>query len=143
VDGRTINWTVVEIFKDHSTRQGIDAFTVRVDERRQERELRPSSGRYRDRCSSGCFDRPELFWPSVSRSHERMLEADCSITSSAGACRSTEQSRRVPWRSSVYDEIKLGFKPANTVLSENILGLASYGGPEPCPNTGSAGHEAA
>jgi hypothetical protein len=36
VDGRTINWTVVEIFKDHSTRQGIDVFTVRVDERRQE-----------------------------------------------------------------------------------------------------------
>jgi hypothetical protein len=32
VDRRTINWTVVEIFKDHSTRQGIEVFTVRVDD---------------------------------------------------------------------------------------------------------------
>jgi hypothetical protein len=32
VDGRTINWTVVEIFKDHLTKQGIEVFTVRVDE---------------------------------------------------------------------------------------------------------------
>jgi hypothetical protein len=31
-DGRAINWIVAEIFKDHSTRAGIDVFTVRVDE---------------------------------------------------------------------------------------------------------------
>ena len=31
-EGRLISWTVVEIFKDHSTRAGIDVFTVRVDE---------------------------------------------------------------------------------------------------------------
>jgi hypothetical protein len=31
-DGRVINWTVAEIFKDHSTRAGIDVYTVRVDE---------------------------------------------------------------------------------------------------------------
>jgi len=31
-DGRAINWTVAEIFKDHSTKAGIDVYTVRVDE---------------------------------------------------------------------------------------------------------------
>jgi len=31
-NGRTINWTVAEINKDHTTRAGIDCFTVRVDE---------------------------------------------------------------------------------------------------------------
>jgi hypothetical protein len=31
-DGRTINWTVAEIIKDHTTRAGMDCFTVRVDE---------------------------------------------------------------------------------------------------------------
>jgi hypothetical protein len=31
-DGRAINWTVAEIFKDHSTRAGTDVYTVRVDE---------------------------------------------------------------------------------------------------------------
>jgi hypothetical protein len=29
---RTVKWTVAEIFKEHSTRAGIDVFTVRVDE---------------------------------------------------------------------------------------------------------------
>jgi hypothetical protein len=32
VEGQTVKWTVAEIFKDHSTREGIDVFTVRVDE---------------------------------------------------------------------------------------------------------------
>jgi hypothetical protein len=32
VEGRTVKWTIAEIFKDHSTREGIDVFTVRVDE---------------------------------------------------------------------------------------------------------------
>lgn len=32
VEGRTVKWTIVEIFKDHSTRGGIDVFTVKVDE---------------------------------------------------------------------------------------------------------------
>jgi hypothetical protein len=31
-EGRAISWTVAQIFKDHSTRAGIDVFTVRVDE---------------------------------------------------------------------------------------------------------------
>ena len=31
-DGRAIIWIVAEIFKDHSTRGGVDVFTVRVDE---------------------------------------------------------------------------------------------------------------
>jgi hypothetical protein len=30
--GRTINWTIAEIIKDHTTRAGVDCFTVRVDE---------------------------------------------------------------------------------------------------------------
>jgi hypothetical protein len=29
---RTINWTIAEIIKDHTTRAGVDCFTVRVDE---------------------------------------------------------------------------------------------------------------
>jgi hypothetical protein len=29
---RTVTWTIAEIFKDHSTRAGMDVFTVRVDE---------------------------------------------------------------------------------------------------------------
>jgi hypothetical protein len=32
VEGRMVKWTIVEIFKDHSTRVGIDVFTVKVDE---------------------------------------------------------------------------------------------------------------
>ena len=32
VEGQKVKWTVGEIFKDHTTRQGIDVFTVRVDE---------------------------------------------------------------------------------------------------------------
>ena len=32
VEGRTVKWTIVEIFKDHSTREGIDVFSVKVDE---------------------------------------------------------------------------------------------------------------
>ena len=31
-EGRTINWTVAEINKDHTTRAGVDCFTVKVDE---------------------------------------------------------------------------------------------------------------
>jgi hypothetical protein len=31
-EGRAISWTVVEIFKDHLTKQGVEVFTVRVDE---------------------------------------------------------------------------------------------------------------
>jgi hypothetical protein len=31
-NGRTINWTVAEITKDHTTRAGIDCFTVMVEE---------------------------------------------------------------------------------------------------------------
>jgi hypothetical protein len=32
VDGRTVKWTIAEIFRDHSTREGRDVFSVRVDE---------------------------------------------------------------------------------------------------------------
>jgi hypothetical protein len=32
VEGRTIKWTIAEISKDHSTREGIEIYTVRVDE---------------------------------------------------------------------------------------------------------------
>ena len=32
VEGRKLNWTVAEIFKDHSARAGIDVFAVRVEE---------------------------------------------------------------------------------------------------------------
>ena len=32
VGDRTIKWTISEIFKDHSSRQGTVVFTVRVDE---------------------------------------------------------------------------------------------------------------
>lgn len=32
VEERMVTWTIAEIFKDHSTREGIDVFTVRVDE---------------------------------------------------------------------------------------------------------------
>ena len=32
VGERTIKWTISEIFKDHSSRQGTLVFTVRVDE---------------------------------------------------------------------------------------------------------------
>jgi hypothetical protein len=32
VEGRKVNWTIVEIFKDHTTQEGVDVFTVRVDE---------------------------------------------------------------------------------------------------------------
>jgi hypothetical protein len=32
VEGRTVKWTIAESFEDHSTREGIDVFTVRVDE---------------------------------------------------------------------------------------------------------------
>jgi hypothetical protein len=32
VGERTIKWTISEIFKDHSSRQGTVVFTVRVDE---------------------------------------------------------------------------------------------------------------
>lgn len=32
VEGRTVKWTIAEIFKDHSTKDGIGVFTVRVDE---------------------------------------------------------------------------------------------------------------
>jgi hypothetical protein len=32
VEGRTVKWTIVDIFKDHSTREGRDVFTVKVDE---------------------------------------------------------------------------------------------------------------
>jgi hypothetical protein len=38
VEGRTVKWTIAEIFKDHSTREGIDVFTVRVDETKAEFE---------------------------------------------------------------------------------------------------------
>ena len=31
-DGRTVNWTVAEIIKDHTARGGTEVFTVRVDE---------------------------------------------------------------------------------------------------------------
>jgi hypothetical protein len=31
-DGRTLNWTIAEIIKDHTARGGEDVFTVRVDE---------------------------------------------------------------------------------------------------------------
>jgi hypothetical protein len=31
-DGRTINWTVAEIIKEHTGRSGIEVFTVKVDE---------------------------------------------------------------------------------------------------------------
>ena len=32
VEGRPVRWTIAEIFKDHTTREGTDVFTVRVDE---------------------------------------------------------------------------------------------------------------
>jgi hypothetical protein len=32
VEGQTITWTIAEISKDHSTREGIEVFTVRVDQ---------------------------------------------------------------------------------------------------------------
>jgi hypothetical protein len=32
VEERMVTRTIAEIFKDHSTREGIDVFTVRVDE---------------------------------------------------------------------------------------------------------------
>jgi hypothetical protein len=38
VEGRMVNWTIAEVFKDHSTREGIDVFTVRVDETKAEFE---------------------------------------------------------------------------------------------------------
>jgi hypothetical protein len=32
VEGQPVKMTIAETFKDHSTREGIDVFTVRVDE---------------------------------------------------------------------------------------------------------------
>ena len=32
VEGRAVKLTIGDIFKDHSTREGIDVFTVKVDE---------------------------------------------------------------------------------------------------------------
>jgi hypothetical protein len=32
VDGCTVKWTVAEIFKDHLSREGMEIFTVRLDE---------------------------------------------------------------------------------------------------------------
>ena len=31
-DGRTVNWTVAEVTKDHTAKSGKDVFTLRVDE---------------------------------------------------------------------------------------------------------------
>ena len=35
IEERLVKWTIAEIFKDHSTRAGMDVFTVRVDETEQ------------------------------------------------------------------------------------------------------------